>query len=128
MARMVTIQKNGMSKTVSESAFRNFFKDSGWVVAGDYSPALPVEEEKVEEVAVEETVVENEVNEPEQQVNDVEEEIADEEWEDAIAEEDVEKPLSEMTRAELVEKAKELGIEVSKKNNKQLRDEIKAKM
>lgn len=128
MSKIVTIQKNGMRKTVSESAFRNFFKDSGWVVAGDYSPALPVEEEKVEEVAVEETVVENEVSESEQQVEDVEEEIADEEWEDAIAEEDVEKPLSEMTRAELVEKAKALGIEVSKKNNKQLRDEIKAKM
>ena len=123
MARKVTIVKGHMSKVVSYPAYLNFFKDGGWFVKGEDAFPLPVvEEEKVAEV-------ETPVEPVEDTVDDTEEEIADEEWDEVIAEEEVEKPLSEMNRQELIEKAESLGIEVDKKaNNKQLREAIKAVM
>ena len=120
---MVTISKNGKTKTVSESVFKSVFKDSGWVVVGENSPtsAVPKKQklETVKEVVKEEVVEDNE---------DENDEVPDEEWDEAVAEEDVEKPISEMSHNELVDKAESLGIQTKGMNNKQLRDAIKEKM
>lgn len=117
---MVRIAKGNLIATVTNSAFDNFFKSQGWdIVEGDYTPPVPVEEEKVIEQAVENS---------DGEIND--EEINDDEWDEALDElnyEDVEKPLSEMNKVELLEKAKSLKIDVSDLNtNKQLREAIKA--
>ena len=127
---MITITKNGKTKTVSETVYKSVFKDSGWNVVGEQnSPTSAISQEKqkkakkeiVEEKVVEEVVENN--NE-----NAVEDEIPDEVWDEAVAEEEVEKPISEMNHNELVAKAETLGIVTKGMNNKQLRDAIKEKM
>lgn len=123
---MLTITKNGKVKTVSESVYKTVFKDSGWMVVGEQSPTPVISEEQVEVNNSEENV--NEVVENNEDGN-VEDEIPDEAWEEAVAEEEVEKPLSEMSHDELVDKAKSLGIaKAEDMNNKQLREAIKKKM
>ena len=135
MSALIKIQKNDTVKTVSEAAYKNYFKDFGWIVAeGDEPSVASTKTEIVEDVVADADDVtestETEVNgEVENEVeNEVEDEVADEEWDEAIAEEDVEKPLSEMNRDELVVKAESLGIEADGKNNNQLRKAIKEKM
>ena len=128
MAKIVTIEKNGKTKSVSYAAYCNFFKDAGWVVEGeDNSPSQPVVKE-VESVVEDAGEAETENTVEAEQNEVVDEEIADEEWEEAIAETEVEKPLSEMNREELVAKAESLGIEIGNKNNNQLRKAIKEVM
>lgn len=130
MGAFIKIQKNDSVKTVSEAAYKNYFKDFGWVVAeGDKPSVAPTETEVVEEAPAEVTEEAVETVETENEVeNEVEDEVADEEWDEAIAEEDVEKPLSEMNREELVTKAESLEIDTDGKNNSQLRKAIKEKM
>lgn len=122
---MITITKNGKTKTVSETVYKSVFKDSGWNVVGEQnSPtsAIPSEKQNVKDEIVEEEIVENNNDE------NVEDEIPDEVWDEAVAEEEVEKPISEMNHNELVAKAETLGIVTKGMNNKQLRDAIKEKM
>ena len=116
---MVTISKNGKTKTVSEPAYNSIFKDAGWKIVGEKSSTSSVNKK----VEVEQEVVETKVEE-----NQVEDEIPDEVWDEVQAEEDVEKPISEMNHDELVAKAKELKIDAKGLNNKQLREAIKEKM
>ena len=121
---MLTITKNGKTKVVSESVFKSVFKDSGWSAVGEQSPTPVISNEQVENN--EEDV--NEVVENNEDEN-VEDEIPDEEWDEVVAEEEVEKPLSEMNREEMLAKAKELKIAVTKNmTNKELREAIKEKM
>lgn len=124
MANMVTIVKGKTSKVVSFPAYLNFFKDAGWFVRGEDELPLPVSEDEQVAVEVETDIAVDEVDAD----DNVDDEVADEEWDEVIAEEEVEKPLSEMNREELVAKAQSLGIDVDKKNNKQLREAIKAVM
>lgn len=124
MANMVTIVKGKTSKVVSFPAYLNFFKDAGWFVKGEDELPLPVSEDEQVAVEVETDIAVDEVDAD----DNVDDEVADEEWDEVIAEEEVEKPLSEMNREELVAKAESLGIDVDKKNNKQLREAIKAVM
>lgn len=94
----VKISKNGMEKEVSVSAFENFFKNSGWEIAGDKKPATSQskKEEKVKEV-VEEPVENN----------------SDDEWDEVLEDEEIEKPLSEMSKKELAEYAENNGISLA---------------
>ena len=92
----VKISKNGMEKEVSKSAFENFFKNSGWEIAGDKKPATSQSKKKVEE-KVEETVENNN----------------DDEWDEVLEDEEIEKPLSEMNKKELIEYAEEKGISLA---------------
>lgn len=126
---MITITKNGKTKTVSETVYKSVFKDSGWTVVGEQSPtsAIPkVKQKKEKKETVKE--VENEVVEDNNIETPVEDEIPDEIWDEAVAEEEVEKPISEMNHVELVAKAESLGVVTKGMNNKQLRDAIKEKM
>lgn len=116
---MIRIVKGNLVNTVSKSAFDNYFKSQGWdIVKGDNIPPIPVLEEEVEEpveaVETEAEVIEDDSDE----WNDVLEELQDEE---------IEKPLSEMNKKELMEKAQSLGVNVKGlETNKQLREAIKA--
>ena len=95
----VKISKNGMEKEVSVSAFENFFKNSGWEIAGGKKPATSQskKEEKVEKV-VEEPAENN----------------SEDEWDEVLEEDDeIEKPLSEMNKKELIEYAEEKGISLA---------------
>lgn len=122
---MITISKNGKTKTVSTAVYNSVFKDSGWSVVGEQSPTSSVSQKKAEVVETIEEV--SEVVEDNNE-NTVEDEIPDEVWDEAVAEEEVEKPISEMNHVELVAKAETLGIVTKGMNNKQLRDAIKEKM
>ncbi len=130
MSGFVTITKGELSKRVSFGAYRNYYKDFGWVLTEGVEPSVsPVTEEVAEDTVDEQPEITDEVVEDSVDEAEItEDEVADEEWDEAIAEEDVEKPLSEMNRDELVAKAESLGIEVDGKNNSQLRKAIKEKM
>lgn len=117
---MIRIVKGNLVNTVSKSAFNNYFKSQGWdIVKGDDIPPIPVlEEEKVIEEPVETIEAEEVIEDDSDEWNDVLEELQDEE---------IEKPLSEMNKKELMEKAQSLGVNVKGlETNKQLREAIKA--
>lgn len=114
---MVKITKGGKITDVPMSAFVNYFKAFGWEIVGEgYTPPIPVKEEKQKKV---EKAEENDQDDQD-------------EWDDVLDElqdDEAEKPISEMNRAELIEKAKSMKIDVSKLNtNKQLREAIKSCM
>ena len=107
---MIKIVKDGHVNEVTLSAFNNYFKSQGWNLAGgDIPPASPGVE----------NVVEDNVEEP-----------TDEEWDnvlDELKDDEVEKPISEMNKQELISKANSLGLDVSPEmTNKQLRELIKS--
>ena len=110
---MVKIAKGNLVNTVPKSAFDNFFKSQGWeMVEGDYAPSIPIVEEK----EVEEVVEEQEEN------SDEWDEVMDE-----LKDDEVEKPLSDMNKEELISKANSLGMDITGLNtNKQLREAIKS--
>lgn len=112
---MVVITKGKKAMTVSRSAYNNFYKQNGWEIAnGDNK------NEKPEEVIEQETV----------EKENSQDDVTDDDWadieEEESEEEGIEKPLSEMNRQELENKAAELGIDISNaKSNKQLRELIR---
>ena len=110
---MITIVKGDKKLIVSKSGFDEYYKNMGWEVEGGSkkttkSTKAPVEE-KVEPVEnAEETSDEEDWSEFEDEVDDSE------------------KPLSEMNKTELKEKATSLGIDISGDyTDSQLRDMIK---
>lgn len=115
---MVRIAKGKHINSVPTSAYYNFFKSQGWVIVGEKNtPPTPFKEpvEPVKEVVKEDSGTD---------------EMWEEEWDDTLEElqdEEAEKPLSDMNKAELIAKAKSLGIYNANLNtNKQLREAIKA--
>ena len=121
---MVKIVKGKLVNVVTKSAFENFFKSQGWELAGEgnTSPVPNItekkEEKKLDKVVDEPTIEENS-----------DEEINDEDWDEALDElidNEVEKPISEMNKEELIAKAKSLGINTNGLSNKQLREAIKS--
>jgi hypothetical protein len=115
---MIKIYKNGKTLKVTQSAFNNYYANSGWRL----SEASP----NFEDVKADKKTLKN----AESNTNEVD---VQDEWEGfdetADAEEEFEKPLSEMNRDELTAKAKSLGLNISNVNsNKQLRELIKSHM
>jgi len=112
---MVTITKNDKKMKVSRSAFKGYFENQGWkIVEGGKKPADNKKDEK--------PVVETEEVVADDTVDDVDEE----DWSE-VEDEEIEKPLSEMTKAELREKATSLGVKFSDDTTKdQLRELVKA--
>lgn len=101
----IKIVKGSKTQEVSQSAFENFFKNSGWEIAGN-KPATPQFEEEKEAEKVEEN---NNTEEDDEWAEAMKEEDSEEEIED----EDIEKPLSEMTKKELIKFADEKGISLA---------------
>ena len=103
---MVTIKKTlgGREKQlqVSRSAFKNFYQNAGWVLTNATTPKQVATFDEAEST--------------------------DEGWDEVLEEEEVTKPLSEMTREELLVKATALGIDTANASTKQLRAMIKAVM
>lgn len=115
---MVELTKDGKIIKVPASSYKNFFKSQGWVITDGVekqSTPTPVTAKKKVEPIVEEEI--------EVDVDD----SSDEDWDEVLADEDVEKPLSEMNKKELLDKAASLGMDVSDQlTNKQLREAIKS--
>lgn len=99
---IVRITKNDKILRVSESSFKNYYKDFGWSVILT-EPAK--EDNKIIEEKEEETI--------ESQYNEVVN-SSDEDW-DSIDEE-IDRPLSEMNKEELKALAERKGIDVSNIN------------
>ena len=119
----VKIQKAGKTVEVTKSAFLNYFSNMGWTEADAKASEKPKKEVKVESNI--NTKVEEE-NPVEDGKNDT---LADE-WEEALSEDDdeVEKPLSEMSKKELTQLASEKGIDTNGMNTNQIREAIKKTM
>lgn len=112
---MVRITKNGKVKSVSKTAFHNYYENSGWVIDGYDSKSGG-------EIPHKESVNPEPENDT---VEEVEEVIDEDEWDDAMLDDEVEKPLSEMTRNELIEKASSMGINTNNMKTNQIREAIK---
>lgn len=98
---MLKIVKDGKELKVPTSAYKNFYKNAGWLVS--------CEDNRDVQASFSE----------------------DSEWDEALAEEEQEptKPLSEMNRNELEQLAKGMGISLAGlTNTKQIREAIKAAM
>lgn len=108
---MIKIEKNGKTLVVPRTAFKEYYENQGWKESGN-SHKKKVDEKKTEEPKVEEPEVE-------------ESESDEEDWSEF--EDEVEKPLSEMNKNELKEKAISLGIDIpADVTNSQLRELIKS--
>ena len=105
---MIKIVRGNLVNYVSKSSFDNYFKSQGWEIAGGNEPPVS----------------------PKVENNVIEEEVEEDDWDDVLDEfkdEEVEKPISEMNKQELIAKAKSLDIDVSDDlTNKQLRELIKS--
>lgn len=124
----VNIQKGNMTKQVSRSLFENFFQNSGWVEVGvnPTSPNVP----EVQEGSKNKEIINNKANEEEVNL-DQSGTSEDDEWAEVMneEEEDIEKPLSEMNRDELIQYAKDHDISLAGlTKNAQFREAIKAAM
>lgn len=112
---MIEIVKGEKVLKVPTSAFANFYQGNGWVIAGtSATPAQPKTKKEVKK----------------EQIPEVKEEPKDE-WDEVLEEskqpEEIEKPLSEMSKSELKKKATSLGIDISGQSytNNELRDMIR---
>lgn len=101
----VEIQRGKDKRVVSHSSFENFFKNAGWELAGE-SPATPQPIEKKKEEKKPKEV------EKEESTQDEWDEVLSDEAE-AEVDEDIEKPLSEMTKREMAEYAEKNGISLA---------------
>jgi hypothetical protein len=112
---MIKIKKGQKVMSVPSASYDNFYKNAGWKKV----------EQEAETVCTDNDVDLDEVNEDLGPVlEEEEEEVIDDEWAN-YEDEEVEKPLSEMTDAELKEKAASLGIDTKGLSAKQIRAKIK---
>lgn len=101
---MVIIRKGKRTIKVSQHTYDKVFKKMGYVVIQDEGKAIREKAAK----AKEETKAEETVNETEQT-----DESTDEEWEEAEAEQAEDVPIAEMTKAQLIEYAKQNNININ---------------
>lgn len=110
---MIKIKKGEKVMSVPAASYDNFYKNAGW---------RKVEQET--EVVEDNSVDFDKLNEDIGPVPEDEEEVIDDEWA-GYEDEEIEKPLSEMTDAELKQKAASLGISTKGLSVKQIREKIK---
>lgn len=112
---MLNISKDGKVLKVTETAFKEYYKDFGWVPKATENVAKEPAEDTNEEAVEENPIEENPIEE-----ND--------DWND-IEEEEVEKPISNMSKDELIAYANEHGINIDGINRtSQIREAILAAM
>lgn len=101
---MVIINKGEKKLRVTNKAYDNFYKNSGWAIVKQLG-----------------TNKKADVKKPEKEEQD--------EWDNVDEDSDARKPLSDMNRQELEEYAAELGVDLTGlTSNKQFREAIKAAM
>lgn len=104
----IEVTKNGKTITTTVSSYNNYLKNNGWKVAGE----IPATEPVIEEVVVEEPVIE---------------EVVEENWDDV--DDDITKPISEMSREELIKYAEDNNIDISGlTKTSQIRNAIKERI
>ena len=101
---MVIIRKGKRTIKVSQHTYDKVFKKMGYVVIQDEGKAVREKAAK----AKEKTKAEETVDEAEQV-----DESTDEEWEEAEAEQAEDVPIAEMTKAQLIEYAKQNNININ---------------
>lgn len=127
----VKIQKMGKTLEVSKASFENFFKNAGWNEAGE----IPASSNSLEalEGSKKSKSINTKANKEKFNQEDSGEsgDISNDEWDEVIeemeeADFDVQKPISEMNRDELIQFAKEHDISlVGLSKNNQIREAIK---
>lgn len=120
----IKIQKADKVIKVTRNAFLNYFSNMGWTEV-DSKASGRLKKEVKEESNIN-------IKEEEQKVNDGQkEDLPEDPWAEAMNEDDddeAEKPLSEMSKKELVQLASEKGIETNGMNTNQIREAIKKTM
>lgn len=129
----IEIVKGKEKRLVSKASFENFFKNSGWSLAGENPASSGSQKAQIQlekQKPIKTTDSEENLNtEPSAELNS----STDEDWDEALQEEsdeeideDVEKPISEMTRNELIKYAKENDISLAGLNKtSQFREAIR---
>lgn len=130
---LIEIVKGNKKQLVSKGSFENFFKDNGWKVAGKIpasSDSQKAQNKLEKEDAIKTTV--SEENPEIEPSTDSNESSTDDEWDEVLQEEsdeEVEKPISEMTRNELIEYANKNDISLAGLNKtNQFREAIREAM
>lgn len=129
---LVKIQKMNKTMLVTKSSFENYFKNAGWNEVDtkstlSNSPEAPAESKKNKSINTKANEVKTPVEPPVTSGDSVKED----EWAEAIDEfdeidEGVQKPISEMTRNELIQFAKDNDISLAGVNKtNQIREAIK---
>ena len=133
---LIEIVKGNKKQLVSKDSFENFFKDNGWKVAGKIpasSDSQKAQNKLENEDAIKTTV--SEENHEIEPSTDSNESSIDDEWDEVLQEEsdeeseEVEKPISEMTRNELIKYANKNDISLAGLNKtNQFREAIREAM
>lgn len=96
----VVISKGDKTSTVTKTAFDNYFKNNGWEIVGNSTIDQPI-------------------------IDNTDVSKVEDEWDSVL--DDIEKPLSEMSRSELIDFATSKGIEIpNDMKTRQLREFIEA--
>lgn len=119
----IKIQKADKIIKVTRSAFLNYFSNMGWTEADEKASGKPKKEDKKESNI-------NNKEDDSKASNDQKSDAPVDEWDEVMNEddeddEDVQKPLSEMSKKELIELANEKGIDTTGMNTNQIREALK---
>ena len=112
----IEIFKNGEKRKVSKSAFENFFKDSGWVEVGKTPASSSLDSYQVVEKSDNKVKSKVDIEEDKFEASDESNESFEDEWDEVLSEEEdeeIEKPISEMNKEELIAYAKKHDISLA---------------
>lgn len=122
---MVVIVKGDKKLTVPTSAYNNYYKNAGWIIRNGKKQEKELEDNNSVEKE-EKEVIDDVTEETEENSNEDADGSDDEDWDSVMEDEEVEKPLSEMNRQELEDKAASLGVDITGlSTNKQIREAIR---
>lgn len=106
---LIKIQKNGKTLEVSKSAFKNFYENSGWKEVGKMPTSSS--NQKSQEEGLDKNIINTKAKE-ENFPPESPSESSDADWDEVMSEEDedIHKPISEMSRNELIKFATDNDI------------------
>lgn len=126
---LITIIKDNREKKVSRTTFEDYFKNAGWIEAGE-NPASVKSQEAQEEPSNKKVI--NNKEEDEVVIPEASGDSEKDEWDEVLEDEEEEdeeihKPIAEMNREELIKFAKDNNISLAglTKNN-QFKEAIRA--
>lgn len=125
----ITITKNNQTKRVSKKSFEDYFKNAGWIEAGN-NPASSNSQEAQEEPSNKKVI--NNKEKDKVVIPEAPGDSEKDEWDEVLEneeeeDEEIHKPIAEMNREELIKFAKDNNISLAglTKNN-QFKEAIRA--